>query len=214
MGTIKKGILGGFSGKVGNVVGASWKGVDYIRSLPSKVRNPRSKGQVAQRTRFSLIAKFVRALLPVIRVGFKQSAGAYNSAYSAAVSYNVQNAVKGEHPDFEIDFSNAMLSKGGLTGTYEATATREPGILNAEWEPVARGNASVEDHVVIAAYNPIKEEAMYDLHAASRGDGSGELQLPTAWDGDEVEAFVMFISEDGKQVSDSVYTGRLEATAG
>ncbi len=214
MGTIKKGILGGFSGKVGNVVGASWKGVDYIRSLPSKVRNPRSKGQVAQRTRFSLIAKFVRALLPVIRVGFKQSAGAYNSAYSAAVSYNVQNAVKGEHPDFEIDFSNAMLSKGGLTGTYEATATREPGILNAEWEPEARGNASVEDHVAIAAYNPIKQEAMYDLHAASRGDGSGELQLPTAWDGDEVEAFVMFISEDGKQVSDSVYTGRLEATAG
>lgn len=214
MGTIKKGILGGFSGKVGNVVGASWKGVDYIRSLPSKVRNPRSKGQVAQRTRFSLIAKFVRALLPVIRVGFKQSAGAYNSAYSAAVSYNVQNAVKGEHPDFEIDFSNAMLSKGALTGTYEATATREPGILNAEWEPEARGNASVEDHVAIAAYNPIKQEAMYDLHAASRGDGSGELQLPTAWDGDEVEAFVMFISEDGKQVSDSVYTGRLEATAG
>lgn len=214
MGTIKKGILGGFSGKVGNVVGASWKGVDYIRSLPSKVRNPRSKGQVAQRTRFSLIAKFVRALLPVIRVGFKQSAGAYNSAYSAAVSYNVQNAVKGEHPDFEIDFSNAMLSKGGLTGTYEATATREPGILNAEWEPEARGNASVEDHVAIAAYNPIKQEAMYDLHAASRGDGSGELQLPTAWDGDEVEAFVMFISEDGKQVSDSVYTGRLEAPAG
>lgn len=214
MGTIKKGILGGFSGKVGNVVGASWKGVDYIRSLPSKVRNPRSKGQVAQRTRFSLIAKFVRALLPVIRVGFKQSAGAYNSAYSAAVSYNVQNAVKGEHPDFEIDFSNAMLSKGGLTGTYEAMATREPGILNAEWEPEARGNASVEDHVAIAAYNPIKQEAMYDLHAASRGDGSGELQLPTAWDGDEVEAFVMFISEDGKQVSDSVYTGRLEATAG
>ena len=214
MGTIKKGILGGFSGKVGNVAGASWKGVDYIRSLPSKVRNPRSKGQVAQRTRFSLIAKFVRALLPVIGVGFKQSAGAYNSAYSAAVSYNVQNAVKGEHPDFEIDFSNAMLSKGGLTGTYEAMATREPGILNAEWEPEARGNASVEDHVAIAAYNPIKQEAMYDLHAASRGDGSGELQLPTAWDGDEVEAFVMFISEDGKQVSDSVYTGRLEATAG
>lgn len=37
MGTIKQGILGGFSGKVGNVVGASWKGIDYIRSLPSSV---------------------------------------------------------------------------------------------------------------------------------------------------------------------------------
>jgi hypothetical protein len=30
MGTIKKGILGGFSGKVGTVVGASWKGISYI----------------------------------------------------------------------------------------------------------------------------------------------------------------------------------------
>ena len=31
MGTIKKGILGGFSGKVGTVVGASWKGISYMR---------------------------------------------------------------------------------------------------------------------------------------------------------------------------------------
>ncbi len=32
MGTISKGILGGFSGKVGTVVGGSWKGIDYMRS--------------------------------------------------------------------------------------------------------------------------------------------------------------------------------------
>ena len=38
MATIKKGILGGVSGKVGNVVGGNWKGVDYLRSLPAEVR--------------------------------------------------------------------------------------------------------------------------------------------------------------------------------
>lgn len=37
MGTIKQGILGGFSGKVGNIVGASWRGIDYIRSMPASV---------------------------------------------------------------------------------------------------------------------------------------------------------------------------------
>jgi hypothetical protein len=42
MGTIKQGILGGFSGKVGTVVGASWKGIAYMRSLPQKVKNPRT----------------------------------------------------------------------------------------------------------------------------------------------------------------------------
>ena len=31
MGTIKQGILGGFSGKVGTVVGSSWKGISYMR---------------------------------------------------------------------------------------------------------------------------------------------------------------------------------------
>ena len=52
MGTIKKGILGSFSGKVGNIVGASWKGIAYIRSLPASVRNPRTVKQVTQRSKF------------------------------------------------------------------------------------------------------------------------------------------------------------------
>lgn len=30
MGTIKQGILGGFSGKVGTVVGSTWKSVHYM----------------------------------------------------------------------------------------------------------------------------------------------------------------------------------------
>jgi len=32
MGKIEKGILGGFSGKVGTVVGGNWRGIDYMRS--------------------------------------------------------------------------------------------------------------------------------------------------------------------------------------
>ncbi len=32
MGTISKGILGGFSGTVGTVIGGSWKGIEYMRS--------------------------------------------------------------------------------------------------------------------------------------------------------------------------------------
>ena len=31
MGKIAQGILGGLSGKVGNIIGGSWKGIDYIR---------------------------------------------------------------------------------------------------------------------------------------------------------------------------------------
>jgi hypothetical protein len=59
MGRIKKGILGGFSGKVGSVVGASWKSIDYIRSLPASVRNPRTPAQVNQRSKFATVIKFL-----------------------------------------------------------------------------------------------------------------------------------------------------------
>lgn len=62
MGTIKKGILGSFSGKVGNVVGASWRNIAYMRSLPSSMRNPRTEKQVTQRNRFSLIGKFLKCI--------------------------------------------------------------------------------------------------------------------------------------------------------
>ena len=38
MAEIKKGILGGFSGKVGTVVGVNWRGKDIIRSLPKNLK--------------------------------------------------------------------------------------------------------------------------------------------------------------------------------
>jgi len=55
MGHIRKGILGGFSGKVGTVVGASWKTTSYMRSLPKKGNNPRTLAQRRQRSKFALV---------------------------------------------------------------------------------------------------------------------------------------------------------------
>ena len=48
MGTITKGILGGFSGKVGSVVGGSWKGIDYMRSQSSRRTRAASVLQLQQ----------------------------------------------------------------------------------------------------------------------------------------------------------------------
>ena len=110
MGIIKKGILGGFSGKVGNVVGASWKGIDYIRSLPSTVRNPRTPRQVKQRTKFSLVQGFLTSMTPFIRNWFKNYAGG-QTAMNAALSYNIQNGIIGEGADIDLDYPNLLVSE-------------------------------------------------------------------------------------------------------
>jgi len=214
MGTIKKGILGGFSGKVGNVVGASWKSIAYIRSLPSSVRNPRTEKQRMQRSKFSLVAKFVKTILPVIRVGFKQSAGPRNSAFSAAVSYNIHHAVKGTYPGFEIDYPKVVVARGALYIANHMTAAPEAGSLNFVWDTGVINNASEADRAMLIAYNPDKGEAVYDMDAGTRGAGSGSLGMPPSWEGDKVEAFAVFISEDGTMVSDTMYAGSHEVVAG
>ena len=52
MGKIKQGILGGFRGKVGTVIGASWNGIAYMRGLAQSVKNPKTAAQLQQRAYF------------------------------------------------------------------------------------------------------------------------------------------------------------------
>ena len=62
MGKIKQGILGGFRGKVGTVVGASWKGIAYMRGLPQSIKNPKTAAQQAQRAFFREVQDLVGQL--------------------------------------------------------------------------------------------------------------------------------------------------------
>ena len=71
METIKQGILGGFSGKVGTVIGSSWKGISYMRGRAQGVKNPRTEGQVEQRSKFALTLDFLKPITAYVRTGYK-----------------------------------------------------------------------------------------------------------------------------------------------
>ena len=62
MGKIKQGILGGFKGKVGTVIGSSWNGIAYMKGRPQSVRNPRTDAQVQQRNFFKELQGLVSQL--------------------------------------------------------------------------------------------------------------------------------------------------------
>lgn len=70
MGTIRKGANGGFSGKAGSVIGASWKSIDYIRGLSKKSNKPATEEQLIQQARFYTIAKFIMPIAPFVQVGY------------------------------------------------------------------------------------------------------------------------------------------------
>ena len=62
MGKIKQGILGGFKGKVGTVIGSSWNGIAYMRGHAQSVKNPKTAAQMQQRNFFKDLQSLVSQL--------------------------------------------------------------------------------------------------------------------------------------------------------
>jgi hypothetical protein len=63
MGKIKQGILGGFSGKVGGIIGSSWKGIAVIKAMPLSVAQPVTTKKTNAKARFSYIVALSKPLL-------------------------------------------------------------------------------------------------------------------------------------------------------
>jgi hypothetical protein len=66
MGIINQGILGGVSGTVGNVVGGTWKGINYLRIKAASYSDAQSEVQVNQRNRFAACIAFAKSVLDTI----------------------------------------------------------------------------------------------------------------------------------------------------
>ena len=208
MGKIAQGILGGLSGKVGNIVGGSWKGIDYIRIKPSSVANPRTEGQVNQRNKFTITLEYLQATKDFIKIGYKSFA-TKKTEFNAAMSYVLNNAVGGIAPNFTIDYSLALLSRGPLSGVLNGTTDlATAGQVSFNWDDnSAEGNANVTDKAMVLVYNPNKKESISILDGANRTVGSQVVTIPNTYAGDTVELFMAFVSADGTQVSNSVYLG-------
>ena len=114
MGTIKQGILGGFNGKVGTVVGSSWKGTAYMRGRAQHIKNPRTAGQIYQRNAMKAIALALRPIASTLSLTFAKSAGKM-SGYNKAVSVNYHAAVVNQEGTPVVDYSKLILSKGTLS---------------------------------------------------------------------------------------------------
>ena len=208
MGKISQGILGGLSGKVGNVIGGSWKGIDYLRIKPSSVANPRTEWQVNQRNKFTISLEYLQANKEFIKLGYKAFA-TKKTEFNAAMSYVLNNGISGSAPNFSVDYSLALLSRGGLSSPTNASVDLSiANQVSFDWDDnSAEENANATDKAMVLAYNTSKKESIYILGGAQRSATTQILSLPTSYTGDNVELFMAFITEDGKFVSNSVYLG-------
>ena len=125
MGKIKQGILGGFNGTTGSVVGASWKGIAYMRGKAQSIKNPRTALQQENRTTFGLVSELISKALAVVNIGFRMYA-VKQSAYNAAVRENMLIQANNQE---EFDFSRVAFSKGSYANILSGTVTFESNTL-------------------------------------------------------------------------------------
>lgn len=205
MGIFKNGLFGGISGRVGNIVGASWKGVEYVRSLPAIRVDPKTKKQIKQRNKMSVTMEFMKTVTPYVRVGFQMYVTDSLTAFNAAMSFNMKNAISTDADNVSLDYSKVMVSRGPLFITPNIKAERATGKIIITWDKTLSEDAKRSDQLMVVAYNSFKQQSVYDLNAGKRSLSLTSIEIPLDWKKDKIEVYVAFKDAEGGVVSDSIY---------
>lgn len=209
MGTYNKGILGAFSGKVGPVVGASWRGKEVMRSLPKKSNRVVTALQQQQRQKFAMVNDFLGGIQPVIKRYYGNDSG-IKTRRNQAMSYLMREALVFNNPDFEWDYSKVLISRGDLTSIENATLDVAAGAISVTWTDNSdQGEALANDQLVLVVYDPVSKAVVYSLAAGERADETAALAMPSNLDGAEVQVWATFVAADEKLFATSLYLGSI-----
>jgi hypothetical protein len=127
------------------------------------------------------------------------------------MSFTIANAITGTYPNYAIDPSKVFISRGGLTPALNASAAPSAGgSIIFDWDDNSGSSTAKQtDKALLAVVNPAKSEAVFDIGGVTRSETTSSVNLPADWVGASVEAYMGFISEDGREVANSMYVGSI-----
>jgi hypothetical protein len=211
MGSGKDGILGALTGRIGPVTGYMRNGKNVLRSSTSIVKDKATPRRMAQREKLRICNRFTKAF---VRTGFFTKTfpayGSRGTGFNRATGALMSLAVTGAYPDMQLNYGEALISKGRLPGAQNAkTARKANNILQFSFtDNSADGIASPDDTIILVAHAPGLQQAIFTLQGGFRKDKKASLNVG-AFKGYSVETWIGFLSDDGADASDSVWTGRV-----
>ncbi|MCG2420093.1 DUF6266 family protein [Aequorivita sp. F47161] len=209
MGSYRKGILGPFRGKVGNVIGYSWRGKDLMRGLPKESSVAATEAQLEQRAKFSTVIKFLRPIKNIVGTYFGKEQGT-KSPFNLATGYHLKEALlPGTDDTWLIDYPKVLISRGVLRGVDNpAVAAGGAGEINLSWtDNSGQGSADATDKMIAVVFCTEMAEFVEFNPQGTRADGAAVLKVPLYLSGTLAEVWMTFVTENGKQVAISSYAG-------
>ena len=205
MARLSQGILGGISGKIGNVVGSSWKGIAVVKSKPLSVANPRTSGQIAQRTKMTNTVDYAKSILAGVIKPLWDRFAQQQSGYNAWVSANIDlfTSVNPTPPE------SLQISTGQMVAVNPSSATCSDGERNVtvNWPTLLPDSLSLAtDQVYIVVYNESQDKFGVSSSAAIRSAGTVVTVLQVdAEENDILRVYLAFRRADGTVVSNTGY---------
>jgi hypothetical protein len=216
---IKQGILGAFSGKVGGVVGTSWKGIAVMKSLPPSVSNPRTAGQIEQRSRMSAVTAFASSTLADVIKPLNDRFASRMSGYNSFVQRNIDKFEGGTLSKPEDVKISPSGNKAQLIDAIaaEAKITKKDAIIDIYWYSIeGTGKALGTDIPYAVVYNRTTKEALGFVSPEHRNLGDfGTISLPDDKfsAGDVLDVYLAFLRVDGTVVFETAYASTTVADA-
>lgn len=206
MGIIQSGILGGFSGKVGPVIGGSWKGIDYMRQRPASVANPNTAAQQAQRSKLSNIVAFAKQINSTVIKPLNDRFAVRKSGYNRFVAFNIALFATSVPSSPE----TLRISEGSLLDADPLGLTvsdGDPTVRMAWTDNSGTGNAQATDQVYLVSMNATTGLIGVAAATDTRADG---FTIATLADnnssGDVIHGWLAFRSTSGFLASDTIYS--------
>lgn len=173
------------------------------RTLKTKKRIPRLKAQPEKQLK---AAAFVKALNPLLYITYRFTCEKMSS-YKCAMRH-VLHWISGLPPNLVIDYSKILVASGNRFNTERAAAKPMADTVLFKWENDLIPKDYATDKAILVVYCEALNKCIFTTMGPPRSTCKARLDV-TAFRGQAVHTWLSFITADGKQVADSIYTGRL-----
>ena len=203
MGKIRQGILGGFNGSVGTVVGSSWNGIAYMRGRPQSIRNPRTPAQMAQRRFFKevqnlasqLSAEQQAFLFPLTPQGMTR-----RNALIKQFSEDHIIEADGKH----VDLANIKtLGNAPTAALPEASVTADGDILTISWNGASDWRTAHADEYPTVFVANVTKKRVFLINSPVAFGAAGEWAFVVSLSayGEATDTFSGFLLSTGSKIA-------------
>ena len=195
------GILDGYCGTVGPVIGYQWRGRWCLRSRPRRVHNPQTERQQEHRMLFRDMVQMASRMNHTLRVGFR--AAALEEKMTEGNLFVKMN--KALFSPQGIDYEGLQVSAGPVA-PVEFTRAEVDGdmVLHTEFaKNPLHLSASGDDQVFVYAYCPALGRGVLSAPAYRRSKRL-DMSLPDEFAGQELH-FYGFVTDYAQRASETCY---------